>query len=92
VEDEETMPEEEMPALRQMVRTGSPDREAPEVLQEACLQEILRGGAGMYHIKEMLGHESLDTLKHYAKLTIIDLKNAHARCHPREKDDCRGDA
>jgi site-specific recombinase XerD len=53
---------------------------------------MLRGGAGMYHLKELLGHESLDTLKHYAKLTITDLKSAHAKCHPREKDDCKGDA
>jgi len=42
--------------------------------------------AGMYHVKELLGHESLDTLKHYAKLTITDLKAAHAKCHPRERD------
>jgi len=40
----------------------------------------------MYHVKELLGHESLDTLKHYAKLTITDLKAAHAKCHPRERD------
>ena len=29
--------------------------------------------------KEILGHESLDTLKHYARLTITDLKKTHAR-------------
>jgi site-specific recombinase XerC len=40
----------------------------------------------MYHVKELLGHESLDTLKHYAKLTILDLKKEHARCHPRERE------
>ena len=34
---------------------------------------------------------SLDTLKHYAKLTITDLKSAHAKCHPREKDEERTD-
>jgi hypothetical protein len=39
VEDEETMPEEEMPALRQMVPAGSPNHEAPEVLREARLPE-----------------------------------------------------
>jgi hypothetical protein len=39
VEDEETMPEEEMPALRQMVPTGSPNKEAPEVLREDCMPE-----------------------------------------------------
>jgi integrase/recombinase XerD len=58
----------------------------PHTFRRSCTTEMLRGGAGMYHVKEMLGHESLDTLKHYAKLTIIDLKAAHAKCHPREKD------
>ena len=41
----------------------------------------------MYHVKELLGHESLDTLKHYAMLTINDLKKEHERCHPRERDE-----
>ena len=39
---------------------------------------------GPYHVKELLGHESLDTLKHYAKLTITDLRETHRKCHPRE--------
>jgi site-specific recombinase XerD len=37
-------------------------------------------------VKELLGHESLDTLKHYARLTIQDLKKEHERCHPRERE------
>ncbi len=53
-----------------------------------CATELLRGGANMYHVKELLGHDSLDTLKHYARLTILDLKKEHERCHPREKDHC----
>jgi len=35
----------------------------------------------------MPGHESLDTLKHYVKLHIADLKETHHRTHPREKDE-----
>ena len=54
--------------------------------RRSCATELLRGGANMYHVKELLGHESLETLKHYAKLTITDLKATHAKCHPREKD------
>ena len=42
--------------------------------RRSCATELLRGGANMYHVKELLGHESLETLKHYAKLTITDLK------------------
>jgi site-specific recombinase XerD len=47
---------------------------------------MLRGGANMYHVKEILGHETLQTLQHYAKLTIEDLKKTHERCHPRERE------
>jgi len=54
--------------------------------RRSCATELLRGGANMYHVKELLGHESLETLKHYAKLTITDLKATHAKCHPREND------
>lgn len=53
--------------------------------RRSCATEMLRGGANMYHVKELLGHERLDTLKHYVRLTITDLKKTHAACHPREK-------
>ena len=43
--------------------------------------------AHICHVKELLGHETLRTLKHYARLTIVDLKRTHAKCHPRERDD-----
>jgi integrase/recombinase XerD len=54
--------------------------------RRSCATELLRGGANMYHVKDLLGHESLNTLRHYAKLTIVDLKKEHRRCHPRERD------
>ena len=58
----------------------------PHTFRRSCTTEMLRSGAGMYHIKELLGHESLETLKHYARLTITDLKKTHKKCHPRERD------
>ena len=58
----------------------------PHTFRRSCATEMLRSGANMYHVKELLGHESLETLKHYAKLTITDLKKTHAKCHPRERD------
>ena len=54
--------------------------------RRSCTTELIRSGANMYHVKELLGHESLDTLKHYAKLTITDLKKTHEKYHPREKE------
>ena len=51
------------------------------------VMSLLRGGANMYHVKELLGHENLNTLRHYARLTIHDLKKTHEKCHPRERDE-----
>jgi len=77
--------------LRKIVRkyaakAGLPDYVTPHTLRRSCTTELLRGGAGMYHVKELLGHTSLDTLKHYARLTISDLRKTHAQCHPRERE------
>jgi site-specific recombinase XerD len=57
----------------------------PHTFRRSCTTELIRGGANLYHVKELLGHETLDTLKHYAKLTINDLKATHHKCHPRER-------
>lgn len=59
---------------------------SPHTFRRSCTTELIRGGANIYHVKELLGHESLETLQHYVKLTIIDLKKTHAKCHPREKE------
>lgn len=58
----------------------------PHTFRRSCTTELIRSDANLYHVKELLGHESLATVKHYAKLTITDLKRTHAKCHPRERD------
>lgn len=59
---------------------------SPHTFRRSCTTELIRGGANMYHVKELLGHETLATLKHYARLTILDLKKTHEKCHPRERE------
>lgn len=60
---------------------------ATHTFRRSCTTEMIRSGANIYHVKDLLGHESLDTLKHYVKLTILDLKKTHEKCHPRERDE-----
>jgi integrase/recombinase XerD len=62
-------------------------RVTAHTFRRSCATELLRGEANMYHVKDLLGHETLNTLKHYAQLTIVDLKKTHAKCHPRERDE-----
>ncbi|MHB8881662.1 MAG: hypothetical protein ACYC69_09190 [Thermodesulfovibrionales bacterium] len=45
------------------------------------VQEKTEAGAFL-----LLGHASLDSTQVYAHVSITDLKEVHARCHPREKD------
>ena len=58
----------------------------PHTFRRSCTTEMIKSNANLYHVKELLGHEKLDTLHHYARLDITDLQKTHARCHPREKD------
>ena len=57
----------------------------PHVLRRSCATEMLRAGANVWAVKELLGHEELETIEHYALLDLDDLKQMHARCHPRNQ-------
>jgi len=59
----------------------------PHTFRRSCTTEMIRAGANLYHVKDMLGHARLDSLKPYTKLTIVDLQRTHAKCHPRERDE-----
>ena len=59
----------------------------PHTFRRSCATEMIRAGANLYHVKDLLGHETLDTLRHYAKLNVDDLRKTLARCHPRERGD-----
>jgi integrase/recombinase XerD len=60
---------------------------SPHTFRRSCATELIRSGANPYHVKELLGHESLDMLKPYTRLTIKDLKRTHELTHPREQDE-----
>ncbi|MDD5201256.1 MAG: hypothetical protein PHC88_15805 [Terrimicrobiaceae bacterium] len=45
-----------------------------------------KNNANLRHVQELMGHRSLATTERYTRLTIADLKEAHRRFHPREKD------
>jgi site-specific recombinase XerD len=50
------------------------------------MNELTSGGANLWHVKDLLAHEHLDTLQHYSKLTTTDLKRTRAKLHPRERE------
>lgn len=81
-------------ALRQRIHEYAAELEVglefeitPHTFRRSCTSEMIKSNANLYHVKQLLGHESFETLNHYAKLDITDLQATHARCHPREKDE-----
>ena len=70
--------------LRDLSTKAGISRISAHTFRRSCTTELVKGNANLYHVKELLGHESLDTLKHYTKLNVGDLKKTLKKCHPRK--------
>ncbi len=57
----------------------------PHTLRHTCATHMLRNGAPVRHLQELLGHESLESTQIYTHVTINDLKRIHSKYHPSEK-------
>ena len=52
------------------------------LLRHTCATHMLEGGADIRYIQQLLGHENLETTAIYTEVTIKQLIEVHARCHP----------
>jgi integrase/recombinase XerD len=58
----------------------------PHTLRHACATHLLRRGADIRYIQQLLRHVSLNTTQIYTHVAIEDLKEAQRRFHPRETE------
>jgi integrase/recombinase XerD len=56
------------------------------VLRHSCATHMLENGADIRFIQQLLGHEKLDTTAIYTEVSIKQLQEVHARCHPLAKE------
>lgn len=56
---------------------------SPHALRHTCATHLLRGGADIRYIQQLLGHRSLTTTALYTRVTVDDLRLVLARAHPR---------
>jgi site-specific recombinase XerD len=56
----------------------------PHSLRHSCATHMLRRGADLRHLQQLLGHEQLSSTEHYTKVEVSDLRRVLSRCHPRE--------
>ena len=58
----------------------------PHVFRHTCATHLIQQKANIRCVQGILGHKSLDTTQKYTQITITDLKEAHQKCHPRERE------
>ncbi|MEW6277775.1 MAG: tyrosine-type recombinase/integrase [Candidatus Eremiobacterota bacterium] len=66
-------------------RAGLTRPVTPHAFRHACATHMLRHGAGLRHLQELLGHASAGTTQRYTRVEVSDLRRVHRRCHPRER-------
>jgi len=62
-----------------------PDNITTHSLRHTCATEMLKGGASIRHVQELLGHADIQTTQVYTHVVQSDLKKAHARTAPSER-------
>lgn len=69
------------------LRAGIEKNVTTHTFRHSCAVHMLKGRADIRYVQRQLGHRSISTTEKYLRLEIADLKEAHARCHPREQED-----
>ena len=64
-------------------RAGITKRVSPHTIRHSFATHLLKNGAHPYYIQRLLGHERLDTIKKYIRVTGKEIKETHKKTHPR---------
>lgn len=62
---------------------GLPDGISPHTLRHSYAVHLLKGGADLRVVQELLGHESVATTQIYTQLDLTEVRKRYEQAHPR---------
>lgn len=62
---------------------GQPETINPHALRHSYAVHLIKGGADLRSVQELLGHESIQTTQIYTELDLADVTDRYKKAHPR---------
>jgi integrase/recombinase XerD len=67
-------------------KAGIKKKVTPHTFRHTFATELIRNGADILAVRDMLGHSYLSATNIYIHVAGVDVKKTHSTSHPRERD------